>query len=1187
MNSSTLSHLLLRWEEACAQGQDLPAEQLCPGRPDLAAELALCIEALRRMRALASDTEVKALATVAPPSTADACPTDVPATMAPPSSVASATDVLATVAPTAGEARPPAFGSSPPGYEIIAELGRGGMGVVYKARQVRLNRVVALKMVLSGAHAAPEEHVRFLAEAEAIAAVEHPGIVQVHDFGTHDGLPFFSLEFCPGGSLAGKLAGTPMPPRESAQIIERVARAVQAAHQRGIVHRDLKPANVLLAEDGSPKVSDFGLAKRVDTGAGLTATGAVMGTPSYMAPEQAQGHKDLGPAADVYALGAILYDCLTGRPPFLAATVFDTLLQVVHDEPLPPRRLNPAMPADLETVCLKCLHKEPARRYSSAGELADDLHRWLAGEPITARPVGVLERGWRWCRRNPWVASLAAAVVLSLCAGVAVSTWFAVAASANAHEAAAKADLAEEKSQQADDNARQARTTAVFAGKQRDLALEAFNTLLLAVHEASGDSPALRQMKDRLVDTAEKGLARLADRNDPALTPDLGLAETRNRLGVSFTMLGRLTAARREHEAALAIVRAVLAAEPTHPRARVVLVSTCADLARVCAAGLDRAATRHYAEQALRSGDVSPVGQSDRDILERARGTSCESLATMAQVERDWSTARLYARKMLEINRQWAAGRKDVAGQVPLARAHAMLGGVETEAGNLAAAAVALREAVRLSRSAAARKPDDPDIQLLLSGHLVALGKVNRQRGDMKSATADFQEALAVQRKLLVLFPHVVVTQSAVIDTCTTLGQVSLEAKDLGWARQYLNEASSRLRKLQQEDPTNAAYRRAMVQLQRNLGDACLGWQGFIAARNHYREALALAGGLAKADPADAHLQALVFASEVRLARVNRELGQHTTAARNVRAARDLVKRLPANPEADVVKQRAELEKWPAAPLKSSDRLLVNSLGIDLVLIEAGKFQMGARNDPEAIQTFFNRKLTSEGQPMLALFAAEQPRHHVTISRRFYLGATEVTRGQFRAFVTATGYRTDAEKDGRGFGNFNPTRTQAREYTDWRLVGEHRVTDDHPVAGVSWNDATAFCEWLSRKEKVRYRLPTEAEWEYACRAGTTTRFWTGDEPATLLRGANVPDITYREGFQRLAYEWVDGRDGYSGLAPVGSFAANPWGLYDMHGNVWEWCADGYDASFYQAKAVTDPIGPADRPERAMRGGCFM
>src|SRR5262245_8933806 len=309
-----------------------------------------------------------------------------------------------------------------PGYEIEGVLGRGGMGVVYKARHLALKRLVALKMILAGGHAGEEERQRFRAEAEAVARLQHPNIVQIHEVGEHAGLPFFALEFLDGGSLARKLSGQPLPPREAAQVVELLASATHLAHSRNVVHRDLKPANILLTTDGTPKISDFGLAKQLDADSGQTRTGAVMGTPSYMAPEQATGQARVaGPLADVYSLGAILYECLTGRPPFKGATPLETLDQVRTAEPASPRLLQPKVPVDLETVCLKCLAKEPEKRYPSARELCDDLDRFLRGEPVTARPVGALERAWRWCRRNQAVASLAASVALILIVGLLVS----------------------------------------------------------------------------------------------------------------------------------------------------------------------------------------------------------------------------------------------------------------------------------------------------------------------------------------------------------------------------------------------------------------------------------------------------------------------------------------------------------------------------------------------------------------------------------------------------------------------------------------------------------------------------------------------------------------------------------------------------------------------------------------------
>ena len=337
-------------------------------------------------------------------------------------------------------------GIVPPGYEVLGELGRGGMGVVYKARQRALDRVVALKMILAGGHAGQEAQARFRTEAEAIARLVHPGIVQVYEIGECGGLPWFSLEFCDGGNLEKHLAGTPQPPAESAALVEQVARAVQAAHDKGVIHRDLKPANVLLASSvrargvsegllqpvahapGSdfarPKITDFGLAKKLDAQS-QTQTGSIMGTPSYMAPEQASGSKDIGPAADVWSLGAILYECLTGRPPFRAATSMDTILQVLSDDPVPPSRLVAKLPPDLETIALKCLQKTPRSRYSSAAALADDLAAFREGRPIAARPVGRIERGWRWAKRNRALAAAGLVTLFVLLAATLVSTIFA------------------------------------------------------------------------------------------------------------------------------------------------------------------------------------------------------------------------------------------------------------------------------------------------------------------------------------------------------------------------------------------------------------------------------------------------------------------------------------------------------------------------------------------------------------------------------------------------------------------------------------------------------------------------------------------------------------------------------------------------------------------------------------------
>jgi formylglycine-generating enzyme required for sulfatase activity len=409
MPPSTLSDLLSLWKEAYLQGRDVPPADLCPDRPEMAEELARCIGVLRLLvQTLPGNGNVGA-----------------------------GTQPAAPAAPAPSRALPQV-----PGYEIEGILGRGGMGVVYRARHLTLGRIVALKMLLAGAHAGPEDLARFRTEAEAAARLQHANIVAVFEVGVHDGLPFCALELCPGGSLADRLRGEPLLPRQAAEVAQKLAGAIHYAHQQGVIHRDLKPHNILLApasgllsSDASgsggstaladlvPKVADFGLAKKLDD-TGQTASGAILGTPSYMAPEQAQGQtKKVAPAADVYSLGAILYECLTGRPPFRAATKLDTLLQVIGDEPIPPSRLAPKTPRDLETICLKCLQKDPARRYPSALALADDLRRFLEHEPILARPVGRVERGLKWVRRNPAVAALLGLVIAVTVLGFALVTY--------------------------------------------------------------------------------------------------------------------------------------------------------------------------------------------------------------------------------------------------------------------------------------------------------------------------------------------------------------------------------------------------------------------------------------------------------------------------------------------------------------------------------------------------------------------------------------------------------------------------------------------------------------------------------------------------------------------------------------------------------------------------------------------
>jgi WD40 repeat protein len=312
-------------------------------------------------------------------------------------------------------------------YELVSEVARGGMGVVYEARQISLDRPVALKMILAGRFAGQAEVERFHVEAQAAANLDHPHIVPIYEVGEHQGQHYYSMRLIRGGSLAERLPSLMAHPRDAALLMAAVARAVQYAHQHGILHRDLKPANILLDEQGRPHITDFGLAKRLGGDAELTRSGAVLGTPGYMAPEQVERRRGaVTTATDVYGLGAVLYAALTGRPPFQGATVLEVLEQVKGHQPEPPRRINPRVERDLETICLKCLSKAPEERYNSAGAMADDLERWLAGQPIEARPAPPWERALKWVQRHPAIAALAAVsgVAAMALVGVGVGLWY-------------------------------------------------------------------------------------------------------------------------------------------------------------------------------------------------------------------------------------------------------------------------------------------------------------------------------------------------------------------------------------------------------------------------------------------------------------------------------------------------------------------------------------------------------------------------------------------------------------------------------------------------------------------------------------------------------------------------------------------------------------------------------------------
>jgi serine/threonine-protein kinase len=480
-------------------------------------------------------------------------------------------------------------GFSVGGYDLLSTLGEGAMGVVYKARQRGLKRLVALKMI-SGAHANERQRTRFRGEAEAAATLQHPNIVQIYEIGDHDGRPYISLEFVTGGSLEKKIDDTPQAPRYAAEMVRTLALAMDHAHHHKIVHRDLKPANVLLTPDGTPKIADFGLAKQLDDDSVNTQTGTILGTPSYMAPEQAEGKtKEIGPPADIYALGAVLYDLLTGRPPFRGVSLWDTVSQVKTKEVVPPRQLQPSIPADLETICLKCLQKEALKRYATAGELAEDLQRFLDGKPIKARPVSAPERLLRWCRRNPVPAGLIALAALFVIGWLATATVLWQRAEDNAKLARDNAEDAWEKKQLADINAEDAKQKKILAdnyaeeAKQKkkladDKAAEAQrnfeNSNILLLNSFSNiqgmvgklytqlqpkpgqpQRPEAAALQKELVAQARAALTHIAKDFSKAGISDMDVVVVHDGMGNLFLKLGESEEARQQYQQAVALLQ--------------------------------------------------------------------------------------------------------------------------------------------------------------------------------------------------------------------------------------------------------------------------------------------------------------------------------------------------------------------------------------------------------------------------------------------------------------------------------------------------------------------------------------------------------------------------------------------------------------------------------------------------------
>jgi tetratricopeptide (TPR) repeat protein/tRNA A-37 threonylcarbamoyl transferase component Bud32 len=652
------------------------------------------------------------------------------------------------------------------GYEILTVLGRGGMSLVYQARELKSGRMVALKMILGGAQARTRDLARFRMEAEAVSRLSHPRIVQILEVGEHGGWAYFALEYVPGGSLARQLAGRPQAAIPSARLVEAVARAMAYAHERGIVHRDLKPANILLTAEGTPKVSDFGLAKRLDfepensRSPGGTHAGDVLGTPSYMAPEQTFGRPEMvGPAVDVYALGAILYECLTGRPPFQGATTLDTLLQVRGDEPVPPRRLVPSVPRDLDTICQKCLQKEPRRRYPSASALADDLQRFLDHKAITAQPVGAIERAVRWARRRKAIAALLGVSTIAVLSLLALGAWHQFRLQSVNTELRTERDAANELRDEAEKKEAEARQQRQEAEDQFRNALSAVKQMLVRVSEEDdrlAHEPRMELVRRKLLEDALRFYQGfLKERpNDPEVRWEM--ASTYLRLADMQRRLGQHAAAEESYRAAIALFQALAGEFPKEPGYRYGLAGCYTNLGNLLA-NSPRQQEAERAFQRAREIQEALVSEDAGSAKYRSAlaGTD-HNLATLLGMARRIPEAEQALRRALENRRRLA----QEAPQEPLyrrdlARTLHNLAGVLELAGRASDAESTQRQALEVQQRLVEEFPRDPAYRLELAGSRNGLANMLDTAGRSADAEAEYHRAIALQQRLAEEFPRV------------------------------------------------------------------------------------------------------------------------------------------------------------------------------------------------------------------------------------------------------------------------------------------------------------------------------------------------------------------------------------------------------------------------------------------------
>jgi eukaryotic-like serine/threonine-protein kinase len=681
-----------------------------------------------------------------------------------PSSSTGATQT--TVAPTLGVVA---------GYECLEVLGRGGMGVVYKARQPGLKRVVALKVILAGEHADARDLARFRTEAQSVAQLQHSNIVQVYEVGDQNGCPHLSMEYIDGGSLKEKLVGKPQPIRHAAQLVQLLAGAMDFAHKKGIIHRDLKPANIMLMKPrpgsstrsahstaplveelyGTPKIADFGLAKRLEEDSGQTRSGTILGTPNYMSPEQAGGQvKDVGPLSDQYALGAVLYELLTGRPPFQGTTMWETINQVRTREPVPPSQLQPKVPRDLETICLKCLQKEPHKRYADAAALAEDLRRFVSGEPIVARPISAPERFWRWCRRNPRVAILSGFVLASLLAIIAGLWFFNVKLTDEKAETEKQKVAALSARDDAKKNAKIADENAKVALEQRGLALKALGDFVTNVQVELGKKAGTQDLQKKLLEVAMGHLHRVSDNAAARISlKDSTLAAAHLNLGRLFLKLGESELAAEEFRRAEATYAAMVAADPDNPKARGLQAVTLMELGAVSVRlkGQSAAARAYYLKASDLLSTLEQGRPEDKITPEGVKTLRADVLDRLGWVTIDTNPeeARGYYQQSLDLRSEVVELTKNDQSRRALVGSYLLVGGADFRLRKNTSTEKYYQEAVRLREELAKKHTKDAGMQRDLAYARQRLGDFYLRTKQTKLATEQYETAVLLYQALV------------------------------------------------------------------------------------------------------------------------------------------------------------------------------------------------------------------------------------------------------------------------------------------------------------------------------------------------------------------------------------------------------------------------------------------------------